>query len=219
MKDLKSMSEKYVDLAITTECDNDEVLKRLWKGYSKFADNKQEFLAARSLVRLIHGSMGISSEIRELKEAVNTCMKENNPKNRLKAADETGDFFWYLSVILNVVHMDLEKVLKAVPFKGQYSERDIDLCFESISEGSSILSDIIKKNVFYGKEYLYKDLEQGVHSVIFGLLGICSIFKMDVNKDVLAPNIKKLKSRYSSKFTEDRAINKNPEKEYKSMES
>ena len=77
---------------------------------------------------------------------------------------------------------------------------------------SSILLDFLKKKLFYNKSIDIDAFSNQSKSLFETMCTFCKVNNIDV-KSILDTNIEKLKARYGEKFSSDRAINRNLEKE------
>jgi NTP pyrophosphatase (non-canonical NTP hydrolase) len=79
------------------------------------------------------------------------------------------------------------------------------------------LTDIFKKNMAYGKDIDWVNVEEELGDLMFYIASFCRINKIDLDK-VISTNILKLESRYPEKFTEYHALNRDLEKEREILE-
>jgi NTP pyrophosphatase (non-canonical NTP hydrolase) len=82
---------------------------------------------------------------------------------------------------------------------------------------SAEFSDMLKKSIFYGKPLdevnLLEELGDQLWYISLALRALNSSFE-----EVMAKNIEKLKARYPHKFTEDKALNRDLDKEREILE-
>lgn len=151
-------------------------------------------------IRLLHAILGIGSEIEELDAAI-----INN--DSINIGEEIGDILYYSGLAcdeLNVPFPEISTMLY---------QRTMDEEIKLIINTTSKLLDIIKKQIFYGKEINKIDMELGINNTIIACASLCKYFKLDI-EEVKKRNIEKLQIRYKGKFNEQRAINRNLKKEY-----
>lgn len=79
------------------------------------------------------------------------------------------------------------------------------------------LADVFKKNLAYGKEIDWINVQEEMGDLVWYLAGLCNINGFDLEK-ILENNIKKLKTRYPNKFSFKSAIDRNLEKEREILE-
>ena len=78
--------------------------------------------------------------------------------------------------------------------------------------------DMIKKHVYYGKELDLVNLHEEIGDLMWYVALICSACNFDLS-DIMEKNIEKLRARYGEKFSEERAINRDLNKERKILET
>lgn len=79
------------------------------------------------------------------------------------------------------------------------------------------LTDPFKKNLAYGKEIDWINVEEEVADLMWYIVNFCECNGIDLPK-ILDRNIEKLQARYPEKFTTENAINRNLEVERKILE-
>ncbi len=72
--------------------------------------------------------------------------------------------------------------------------------------------DFLKKKLFYNKSIDTTSFSDLTKSLFESMCVFCNVNDIDV-KSILDTNIEKLKARYGEKFSSDKAINRNLEKE------
>lgn len=171
------------------------------KEYSKLAlrtESKNE-----TIDRKIHAALGMSSELAEL------LASDANIK------EEIGDMFWYLNVACDSFGFTLEYVFKtAKTFYLSSLRPDLTLI-----KGISILSDIVKRDKFYGKEETDKfKILTPLVEITKGLIGFINLNPELTLEQVFEANIKKLETRYPDlRFNSNHAINRNLDKENEAL--
>jgi NTP pyrophosphatase (non-canonical NTP hydrolase) len=79
------------------------------------------------------------------------------------------------------------------------------------------LADVFKKNIAYGKEIDWINVQEEMGDIFWYLGNFCKMNNFNL-EDILANNIKKLQARYPNKFTKEDALNRNLEVERKVLE-
>lgn len=77
--------------------------------------------------------------------------------------------------------------------------------------------DMMKKHVYYGKQFDLVNLKEEIGDVLW----YCSIIlnEIDVSyEEIMQANINKLRARYGDKFSEDKAITRNIDQELEALE-
>lgn len=77
--------------------------------------------------------------------------------------------------------------------------------------------DMLKKHLFYAKPFDSTNAKEELGDFLWYVAILCDSLGIDIQK-VMAVNIAKLKARYPEKFTEDKALNRDLEKERKILE-
>jgi len=140
--------------------------------------------------RILHSIIGASTELDEYLKAI-----ENN--DRINALEELGDMLWYAAIL--------------------HDEVNFNLPVEEVNEFPSYALDLVKKTLFYGKELSRDDAKRfGTELVGFAVTKIR--FLGGDEEVVMDTNIRKLKARYGDKFSEERSIVRNLEKEREILE-
>lgn len=154
--------------------------------------------------RLLHGVMGLCTEIAEIIEC------DNNDH----ALEEMGDIFWYLALSHDALGLEFEPILM-LNEDDSFEVRG-EAPFDSWHIYATDLLDMVKKQIFYGRAI---DLDKAKHSLFMLHLTItigCLQAGMDL-EEIIERNVKKLKTRYPGKFSEEAAINRDVKAEYAAM--
>lgn len=152
---------------------------------------------------LLHAVIGILTELDELTDW---------DGDEVNKKEEVADAFWYVAILdreLNL-NFNFESNPNLIQLKNEKLIFDLyKLCCQ--------LLDPLKKKLYYNKPI---DLEKFSHfsNQIFSTLNLfCELNQIDV-KSILDTNISKLKARYGEKFTSERAISRDLEKERQILE-
>ncbi len=150
-------------------------------------------------MNLLHMVIGIHSEYDELFTAI-----EN--KDRVNIGEEIADHFWYIAGFCS---------FKGWSLYGMMSY-NIDHTL-SLTRATSILQDLIKKEIIYGKVVGEKPVYEALFKIADCLVDIADDWELKV-EDLLDTNIAKLRVRYPDKYTDDKAINRDLLSERKELE-
>jgi len=166
-------------------------------------ENYQE-RALRTLVRLgsnaIDGShmvIGMLTEVEEMKEGVANTDKVN-------IREEHGDCNWYIANTCNIYGLNFKTL----------NEKSLKEDFTRFSLGP--LADLHKKELAYGKDMDRSLLEQELVKFIKFLTLIAASYDFEY-EDSLKININKLYKRYPEKFSNEAALNRDLDEEYKTL--
>jgi len=163
-------------------------------------------------LRLLHGAIGICTEVGELLEAMNR--KEVDAVN---LAEEIGDILWYLAIFEREFDFELSIITA-----DRYFERILYINFhdtvEKLAMQSSQLLDFYKKKAFYARlinnDTIEEKCQEIFNTVYFMITGLG--FNLD---DIKTNNIAKLQQRFGDKFCETKANNRNLDAERDILES
>lgn len=82
---------------------------------------------------------------------------------------------------------------------------------------SGELSDCFKKHMAYNKPIDWANVREEVGDLMFYIASFCRINNLNL-QNIIDTNVKKLESRYPEKFTQEKAINRNTERERQILE-
>lgn len=167
---------------------------------------KRTFLSTgNDKLDLCHMTLGITSEIVELSEAV----AKNDVINLI---EEATDIMWYIVNTYTLLNEDVSE-----PFLSDIKDRNTGSLVGDLYDYSSHLSNIVKRHIAYGKELDLLRL-----TAILDLIQDELINRVYVTEHVfssaLNANIEKLKVRYPEKFTTENALHRDLKKEREVLE-
>ena len=147
--------------------------------------------------RVLHGLLGMTSEISELQGAVDN-------KDSVNIAEEIGDLMWYVALTCDALGMDMAPMLNDPEILTIDHDGIEDLFRNFLIWNLAEITDQVKKQIYYGKS-LDRDEAQGhlqtiVSAVIYMLPSDIPLSR------VLLRNINKLKERYPDGFTAQDAL-------------
>jgi len=177
-----------------------------WSEYKQLSEKtlSQEFHSGKQVENLLHGVLGVLTELEELLD----WDDETNKK------EEVADIFWYIALLDRELGLNLEIDSNGSDYHQLVNERIIIQSFK-ISCG---LLDYLKKKIYYNKPINLEDFSDEVIK-LFNLLSVfCSINQINIEK-ILITNINKLKSRYGDKFSSEKAIHRHLDVERTILES
>lgn len=169
--------------------------------------SKYQELAKRTLASLgsqaidgAHMALGLVTEVEEM---LNGVEKEDD----VNIIEEHGDCNWYIANECNIYNLSFSQLYDVAQ----------EMCtdYDPISLGDIV--DLHKKELAYGKEMDIDELENNLIILIMRLMSVCEDW-MFTYEDSLQRNIDKLQARYPEKFTSDKALNRDLEKERKILE-
>lgn len=158
------------------------------------------FFATDEDVRyLLHGAIGIVTELGELSEAIQKDDKVN-------IGEEIADIMWYLAIFDRHYNLEQDEAREEV-------EVDDDL-FIAASE----LLDVFKKKLYYNRDIDGSKVLLNVNFIHDCVYSLCDAYDLDIYQ-LRAKNIEKLQARFPEKFTVELANNRNLEVERSILES
>lgn len=80
------------------------------------------------------------------------------------------------------------------------------------------LMDMLKKHVFYGKEYDEVNVKEEIGDILWYIALICDHLEVSIS-DIMTKILAKLRARYEGKFSSEKANNRDLEKERAVLES
>jgi hypothetical protein len=190
--------KEYIGLAIKTEsCDINEIYDRLGN---------------ENLVRMLHASLGMVTEVTEFFESLDKC-------DSINIKEEIGDLFWYIAVSFHAARKEFPDIV--MPYDGLiWLGMDIDKTKKKLLSSISEFVDIIKRTIYYDAYCLEsKKLEKvlmDIYKTAYWAIGVTGSGERD---DVLKCNIEKLMKRYGEKFNSDGALNRDIKNELSQYES
>lgn len=155
------------------------------------------------MMQLIHGCLGVTTEIAELYEHENELYHPN-----VKA--EIGDICWYVAIALDAVFFDMEDVEFRI-------EGAIEEPLPYLVSAGGYLNNIIKRSIFYGEEL---DSDQVVYWCA-RILEALDVLSREIGTSLhtcMEKNIEKLQKRYEGKFSKLKAIQRDERNEAKVFE-
>ena len=92
----------------------DKIKKTLFYGRNieLFKPEGKTMLSVTQPHQLIHGIVGIATEVGELLENLKTAIEENEQLDWVNLAEECGDVFWYIAAISDFTGFDFESMQK-----------------------------------------------------------------------------------------------------------
>jgi NTP pyrophosphatase (non-canonical NTP hydrolase) len=171
-----------------------------WSEYKVLSEKtlSTEFHCGKQVENLLHGVSGVITELEEL-------LGWNDEVNK---KEEVADVFWYIALLDRELDLNLE-----IPtYDKEFTQLKNDALIIQSFKTSSLLLDFLKKKLFYNKSIDITSFSDLTKSLFQTMCIFCFVNDIDV-ESILDTNIEKLKARYGEKFSSDRAINRNLEKE------
>lgn len=146
----------------------------------------------RRASRLVHAALGIESEMAELGMSVDDA----------NTLEELGDLCWYLAVLADEFGFDLEEVRHKAP-AGSWGA----------------ISDQAKRVWFYNAPADVTAIEKAAGNLM-QFVFVTATISLRVSLDlVLEANVRKLRTRFPDKFSDQAALNRDLEAESKALQA
>jgi NTP pyrophosphatase (non-canonical NTP hydrolase) len=195
-----------------------------------FASLNSKYLAGRLTkkrnVRLLHGAMGVVTEVAELFE-----MLDKDSLDLVNLQEEVGDSLWYCGIASDELGLDFDQLIHDATFaaevnlehvRGISTESDkremiVSILGQSVKRAGNLL-DLLKKSVFYGKPLATDKFEANMVEFLTQMIYLLALgdFTLD---GAMTRNIAKLRKRFEAgKFTEKAAIKRDLDAERKILE-
>lgn len=190
--------------------------------------NISERLSVPKNIRLLHSSIGISTELTELVEAL-----AKSELDSVNIKEETADAFWYVAIACDTLNIKFEQLLseayelsihnhehfvsiknfasRLVSLRKILQRRQLQSLLNESIKGSGNCLDVMKKTIFYqNREFNQEKFYQNLVKTTSALLQILSKVAEVSLEDALTTLIEKLqKVRYKTgKFTAEESMNR-----------
>lgn len=167
-----------------------------WNEYKNLSEKTMstEFHCGKQTENLLHGVVGILTELEEL-------MDWNDDVNK---KEEVADVFWYLALLDRELNLNL-----VIPnFTKNFTQLTNDSLIMSSFRISTYLLDGLKKKLYYNKPLNSDSFSTQLRSIFDNMCTFCFINDIKI-ESILDTNIQKLKVRFGEGFSSDKAINRN----------
>ena len=162
--------------------------------------------------RVLHAVMGINTESIEL--------LANIEMDKINYLEELGDVCWYLAILTNSLNYNFDEMVehsKGV-LENLNTETPVHDFINNLIINAGELLDQTKRKIFYKKEFNDSTFLNLTQTVFTNVYAIAKLLNIDFNH-ILEKNIAKLTARYPDKYSDELAINRDVENEYKTLES
>lgn len=183
-------------------------------------------LAVPKVIRLLHGTVGLVTEIGEIFVAFDKLEMDF-----VNFKEELGDIVWYLAIIQSAHGVNPTKLGRIarkfaeaeaaakVPGTNPRTLREVMIEYTTrMLVPATELQDLLKKHIFYGKEIDSAKFDANLAEVlkVIELICIAGGYSLEAIQET---NIAKLKARYPQNFSSENAIKRNLDAERKILES
>lgn len=166
-----------------------------WNEYKYLSEKtlSQEFHTGKQVENLLHGVVGILTELEEL-------LNWNDEVNK---KEEVADIFWYIALLDRELNLNLETTSNETNFVQLKNET---LIIQSLKQ-SCLLLDALKKKIYYNRNIDIENFSDTTKKLFETLCLFCKVNEINIG-EILDTNISKLKARYGEKFSSEKAINR-----------
>jgi len=162
-----------------------------------------------------HGIIGICTEVSELAE----CLPKNGYElDIVNILEELGDICWYLAVSCNSYNWSWVDLNHTKRFPKNVSDASFKSVVIDMFVISGAMLDSLKKAHFYNVPLKEDHIKTGMQNIYSCTKFIAELCGSDIKK-IQEANIKKLRTRYPEKFTEEHAVKRNLNEERQGLES
>lgn len=162
----------------------------------------------QKMCRMLHASLGLSSEISELKDAL-VGYETANAIDYTHLVEEVGDLCWYAAIAIHSSENDPVVLWPTNEANNLFSPLDaLQDMVDTLTIDIGKLNNYLKRAIFYGKPWRECDLTDCLRSICCSLYCLSYQSGSDLST-VMEKNIAKLRARYGDKFSEAAAVNRN----------
>lgn len=160
-------------------------------------------------IRLLHGAIGLSSELAEAQEMV-----EKPTIDAINLKEEMGDLFWYMGIIIDELKFNPEEIFTnletgaLVTYTVQDQRAVLQHNINGMVKSAGVLIDFLKKSVMYGKDLNVDGVKSKLQELDYYINQSLRYYGQ-TSQASRERNIEKLRARYGEKFTEAAANERN----------
>lgn len=175
-----------------------------WNDYLVLSEKtlSTEFHTTDIINRILHGVMGLCTELGELDDCLSAKMVD-----RTNLKEEIGDAYWYLAIL----YRDTRSSQRTEVLDGEEGVPD-EFITKELLKSSLILLDMLKKRLYYNKDLDMVVFYSQVNHIDYYLQCLGLNYGL-MTSDILEVNINKLRARYGDKFSSEKAINRDLDQE------
>jgi len=144
--------------------------------------------------RLTHAAIGIMTEAVELSLA-------GYHNDLVNIKEEIGDILWYVAIACDEMECTMDELRQIADVDARMIDAEAGVL---LSTNAADLLDIIKKNIFYGKDVDLVAAGRKIGNILLIIDRFAGNFHWTLDA-IMALNIEKLRTRYPEKFTAEAA--------------
>lgn len=169
------------------------------KDYPALAAKTEKDLGSMTM-RLMHGCLGIQTEVGEIAETVQLYIfSSEDTLDKDNVVEEVGDVLWYLAILANSLQLDFDVEEKSV------GRLPVAVLSGELTILSGRIGDVIKRYAIYNKDIDLTLIQQ----LLLDTLRVLSSLVLHSESTLLeaaAQNITKLQKRYPEKYSNQAAL-------------
>ncbi len=108
---LDMKSDDYMKNALVSDLKNQDYEPIVHRLYD-YEQSKSLGYEDPSLMRILHGAIGISGEAGELMDSLKKVLMYGKPLDKSHLKEECGDLLWYMSILLDEIDSNFEEVMQ-----------------------------------------------------------------------------------------------------------
>lgn len=164
-----------------------------WTKYKELSEKtlSTEFHCGKQVENLLHGVIGILTELQELTDWTDEVNKK----------EEVADVFWYIALLDRELNLNLQ--IKNFDDNSFFQIKNESLVSRSFETSCRLLDDL-KKKLFYNKTIDSSKFSKNVEYIFESMCIFCRINGIEIG-NILETNIAKLKARFGDNFSTDKA--------------
>lgn len=192
--------EDYAPLAWRTASPNFNLYGSQTEGSAALDALRVSYASSINFVDALHAGLGLSGELRELREGVVRG-------DAVNVLEELGDAYWYAALIYRYVGQSAvgtaQLGITFSPMLTSLAPLDMDAAqlFEALETEAHSYQDVIKGIVFYGKSPDWPSQVQQLRRLVDGLDRLSRAFG-SIPARTRAANLQKLRCRYPDVYSD-----------------
>lgn len=105
--------------------DSQDYINKAMKTESQDFEAVASRVGTRSMLRILHATMGVSTEAGELLDAVKKTLFYGKPLDTVNLKEEVGDLFWYMAILCDELGLSFEEAMERniAKLKARYGDK------------------------------------------------------------------------------------------------
>ncbi len=175
--------------------------------------------------RVLHGLLGMATEIGELLDLYKKHLIYGKPFDRINLLEEVGDTYWYIALTRDACGVDMDVIARRIEigdFPNSFNGGDVSLeLLTRTINLHSVTTDALNTWLIATLHDLPLDIAEITNLCTFAQVLLKVILESNgfTVEQAQERNIAKLAKRYPDKFTSEAALNRDLDAERKILES